>query len=215
MFINRIFSSVLITLGVSGSPICQALPCLGDARAVGNQVTTIKRTGVGTPYTLLATITTQFTQADGMIVSGFMTSRQVRDSHGRTRIDDPTVCLLDKDHQPRWGGNVTILDPVAKTRTDWQVNQSMALRSVHVTHLPYVTISIPPAAGSDYRMAKILSKGFDQAGLDSAHTVRFQAEDLGKRTILGLDATGSLVIRTVPAGMMGNSSPLVFTDEEW
>jgi hypothetical protein len=42
-----------------------------------------------------------------------------------------------------------------------------------------------------------------------------QREELGNRTIAGVNAVGTRVTRTIPAGREGNDQPLVTTTETW
>jgi hypothetical protein len=187
--------------------------------AIGNFVTqspVITRTGIGTPYSLTATIKTEMKLYDGNTISGFTTSRQARDSQGRTRVENPSVCPMDKDHQPHWQGSITVIDPVAKTRTLWQESLTPAAKIATVTHVPSVNIPIPRTAQEEYGEAKVLSQASDHASLEAKrYNQQFKAEDLGKRNIAGLEASGLRITRTSPVGMLGNSLPLTYVEEKW
>src|ERR1700689_3139052 len=89
-------------------------PCSAPG-TIGAQSIAVTRTGVGTPYSLTAIVKTEMTLSNGNTISGFTTSHQARDSQGRTRVENPFVCVMDKDHQSKWQGSITVTDPVAKT----------------------------------------------------------------------------------------------------
>jgi hypothetical protein len=59
----------------------------------------------------------------------------------------------------------------------------------------------------------------NNSNLQSDHPKRLapevKSESLGKRTILGMVATGSLTTTTFPVGFDGNDRPLVLTEESW
>jgi hypothetical protein len=186
-------------------------PCSGMGN-FGIQSPAITRTGAGKPYSLTASIKTEMKLFDGNTISGFAISHQARDSQGRTRAEDLTHCAIDKDHQPYLLRSITLTAPVAKTYTLWQENFGGPTKFATVTHVPSVKISAPPTAQQEIRMAQQLSQSFEQS---SDHGTQYKVEDLGKRNIAGLGASGMRITRILAVGMEGNSLPLTHVEEKW
>jgi hypothetical protein len=210
----RFFYLVALILSFSIRAISQTTqaPC-SPAMSAPTQLTAITRTGVGTPYTLTAIIKTEMKLPDGNTIRGFTTSRQALDSEGRTRVETPSYCAVDKNGQPYWDGNIMVTDPVAKTQTYWHEGLGSYAKAT-LTHMPFFTISNPPTAQQEYRTAEQVSQAYDKAGPQIKHDSQ-KVEDLGKRDIAGLEASGMRITRTSPAGMQGNSLPLIYVEEKW
>ena len=208
---------LLIVLAVSFPIGASAQTTQPRCSTTGNfaaQSMAVMRTGVGTPYSLIATIKTNMELSDGNTLNAFTTSHQVRDSQGRTRVEEPTSCAIDKDGQPHWQGSITVIDPVAKTHTLWQENLGSVTKNATVTHMPFVNVSTPPTAQMEYREAQQMSQAYDHMGPQTKHD-SYQVEDLGKRNIARIAASGIRITRTSPAGMVGNSLPLTYVEEKW
>jgi hypothetical protein len=174
----------------------------------------VLRKGSGSPYSLTATIKTSWKLSDGNTLNGFTTSRQIRDTLGRTRVDNPMSCVWDKDHQPQWQGMIEVEDPVAETRTRWTEGQGAAFKTATVRHDPPATFRAgnPITARDELRTAQSLAVRNPHAGpLDD----QYKVEDLGKREIAGLEASGLRTTRTQPAGAWGNSLPIDYVEEKW
>jgi hypothetical protein len=173
------------------------------------------RTGIDTPYSLTAILRTEKKLLDGNTISTFATSRQARDGEGRTRVDEPYICVLDRDQRPVLHAMVKVTDPVAATRTTWQDELGQAKKTATTHHDPYLArLSKPPTAQEEYRREERFSHVYDKADPALKHDSQ-QVEDLGQRTIAGLAASGFRVTVTSPVGMVGNSLPLTFVHEEW
>ena len=176
----------------------------------GRQFIAISRTGIGISYTLTAAITSVSIKKGVRSSNGTTTSFQARDDQGRTRVDLPTDCAIGQNGQRQWNGTISINDPVANTFTSYQVNSYSTLRiaTVKSGSLPHVD---PPTAQSAYASAQVLSEASDHDADVSNHT-RFKVEDLGKRTIVGLEASGMRVTRTYPAGSLSNTTAAAHVD---
>jgi len=208
-----LFRTVLaLTLPVAA--ICQTTqpPCAAGVGNFAAQAMAARRTGVGTPYSLTATIHSEMKLYDGNTISGFTTLHQARDSQGRTRVEQPTSCVTDKDHQPHWQGSITVTDPVAKTSTIWQENMGSLAKTASVTHQPSLKVLAPPTEQQEYRNAQQLSRAYEHGGNQSE---QMKVDDLGKRNFAGREASGFRTTRTVPAGAQGNSMPLTYMEERW
>ena len=187
----------------------------------GGQFIAISRIGIGTSYTLTAAIKSVSIKKGVKSSSGTTTSFQARDDQGRTRVDLPTFCAIDQNGQRHWNGTISINDPVGNTFTSYQVNSysDLKIATVKSDSLPHVD---PPTAQSAYASAQVSSQASDHDA-DNSH-MRFKVEDLGKRTIVGLKASGMRVTRTYPAGSLSNtvaaehvnvSMPITEVEETW
>jgi hypothetical protein len=209
-----LFSALLaFSLPVPAMAQTAQLPCSPSLDGP-TSIEAVTRTGAGTAYSLTATIKSEWKLLGGNTLTGFTTSRQTRDSLGRTRVDSPMACVWDKDHTPKWTGMIIVYDPVAQTRTDWTEGQGSAFMTATVRHDPYVPVraGFHPTFQDDFRTAKALTAQSARARpLDDVYKV----EDLGKRDIAGLDASGMRITRTQPAGAWGNLLPLVHVEEKW
>jgi len=189
------------------------LPCSPSLEGP-TSIAAVTRTGVGTAYSLTATIKSEWKLQGGNTLTGFTTSRQIRDSLGRTRVDAPMACVWDKERQPKWTGRVTVADPAAQTETQWTEGQGPAFKTATVRHDPFVSLRAQRqiTAQDEFRTAKSLTAQNAHAGpLDD----QYKVEDLGKREIVGLEASGMRITRTQPAGAWGNSLPLIYVEEKW
>lgn len=207
----RFFFQIVLALSLPVAAFSQATQpiCSG----VGNfsaQSTAINRTGVGTAYSLTATVRTETKLSDGNTISGFTTVHQARDTQGRTRVETPSICAMDKDHQPHWAGSITVEDPVVNTYTLWQESFPSFRKIATVTHAPSLRLSNPPTAQQEYNIAQQHSQASSHPG-----ATQFKVDDLGKRNIAGLEASGIRTTRTVPSGVLGNSLPLTYVEEKW
>jgi hypothetical protein len=208
---------VVLALSFSIEAISQTTPPSCSGTAIGNvvaQSAAVARIGVATPYSLTAIIKTEMKLSDGNTISGFTISRQAQDSRGRTRVDSPLTCAMDNDHQPKWQGSIVIIDPVAKTNTAWLEILNAPTKIATIMHVPAVRVSNPPTAQAEYRAAQHMSQANDHAGPQTKHDSQ-QIEDLGRRNINGLEASGMRITRTSPAGMAGNLLSLAYVEEKW
>ncbi len=148
-----------------------------------------------------ATFTNTFTQTltDGNVITRTTTSTFARDSQGRTSITE-TV-----NHMGPWSsstgpktltfifdpvaGYAYTLDPEAKTATQ---------RAIH---------SKPADAAASPR-----GRGLSRGPANDPNTV---VEALAAETIQGLPVTGTRSTHTIPAGTLGNQSPIVEVSTRW
>lgn len=217
------FLRIVLALSFATAAVCQAVqpPCGLPNNSIGQSVVAM-RTGVGSPYSLTAILKTEKTLSDGNKISGFTTSRQAHDSQGRTLVDEPLICWIDKEGLPHRGGRITITDPNAKAYMQWTDEQ-----------MPAFVLGPPRAGAPSLDDQKIVLSGpigprklswkwptpqqeyNSQQEASRASGVRFQLDDLGKRNIAGLQASGVRITRTLPPGSSGNSLPLTFVEERW
>jgi hypothetical protein len=180
------------------------------------------RIGIGTPYTLTAIIKSGMVPANGAKTDGGVTtSSQARDSQGRTRIDEPVGCS-QAGGQPHWMGSVLVNDPVANTFTSWRVDYILPAPVAYVK-IGSIKQYDPSTAQQEFNRMRIVSQASDQDPEAEIHIHR-KVEDLGKRTIVGLEASGMRITTTFPAGALNNSSaaglqinqrPYTEVEERW
>jgi hypothetical protein len=179
----------------------------------------------GRPFTADAIIQTDQTLADGSHIVNQQTIAAARDGEGRTYREETFVSPADSP-APR---TIFISDPVAKV--------SYVLGPDHVAHkismakpgsepgaLSFSTSSAPPqgnVALQRFRTAGGRGNGPVVAGsqgvppAQQAASGDAQVEQLGSQTIAGVQAEGTRITRTIPAGQVGNQNPLVIVTEHW
>ncbi len=151
-----------------------------------------------------ATVTTQTTQvlADGNRIERTTTGTVARDGQGRTRRD------LTLPEIGAWGTSgqaaphvVLINDSVAGTHYILQPDRKIARKMQR------------PHGGKHGAWTKPTQL---PAGTGTASTeANLTTTSLGTQTINGVQAAGTRVTRTIPAGAIGNANPIVITSERW
>jgi hypothetical protein len=151
------------------------------------------------PYTAEFKTTRVQTLADGSTITHVTTETMARDSQGRTL--NMSSSNYGPDDQPVHI-SVNIYDLAAHTHTWWFVPGQRI-----------TTQNIPePGSGRPSCAANALA-ALPHAPLDQH--AKPMMEDLGKQTFQGLEAHGHRTTTAYPAGAIGNSDPLVRTDEVW
>ena len=208
--------SLLVVLSFSASVPALSQPeqprCSATLGAFQMQSTAISRTGIGAAYSLTATIKAETKTSNGATLTGFTTSRQMRDSSGRTRVESPLACDYDKENQPHWDGSINVIDPTLRTYTRWEEWFFLPRKKILLTHRPDLIMVDPPSADDEYRKAKTLSS---HASHLSSGADGFKLEDLGKREIAGLMSSGIRTTRTRFQETQADGSPTVYVEEKW
>ncbi|MGI4757256.1 MAG: hypothetical protein ACRYGF_10450 [Janthinobacterium lividum] len=157
----------------------------------------VERTPVtNAPYSATYTTTATEKLQDGTVLNHNSTRTVYRDSLGRTR-EETTVPAHAGNDAATSRTMITIFDPVAHTMTQLRPEQKVAV----VRPIPQ------PPAGAAGPQAPHLHGPHEDKNVVKA--------DLGAKTISGVVANGTRVTRTLPAGEMGNTTPIVTTHEEW
>jgi len=160
------------------------------------------------PYS--ATAKTSFEQRlpDGSYIRAYAISHQARDSSGKTRSEMAQNCYRGEDGQPELQYSVSVYDPAAKTSLSWQMN-------------PY---NVPKVASMYHQPEMLPRKPLTPAELEARPKMQqarqidrkeYKTEDLGMRSLAGIEAHGSRTTRTIPAGEEGNELPLAIVNETW
>lgn len=158
------------------------------------------------PYSFTAKATYEHRLLDGSYIRGFAMVHDARDGQGRTRSETPMSCIRDKDGQPRLAYSVNLFDPSTGTTMIWSVwpmtpTSDKSVIVLHRTPVKSVRSHIT------HRAAATQSNYVSPDGV--------QHEDLGMRTISGVEAHGLRDTRTVAAGQEGNEVPLKVVAETW
>lgn len=143
------------------------------------------------PYTLTCTSTIVQTLANGATITRSFTVKSARDAEGRTYSEQ--LLTLPTGPDPRIDRvHYIVFDPVAHTNINWDNRTKIAF----VAHIP----------ASDEAALQ------PHAARKPKHLTR---EDLGVRTIAGVEARGTRTTLVVPAGDVGNDRPFTIVREEW
>jgi len=189
----------LLSLGVAAAPMFSQGP--GGHRGPGGPVGfggfgpgAMGKVVTGAPVS--ATFTDTFTQTltDGNVITRTTTSTFARDNQGRTSTTE-TV-----NHMGPWSSSTGpktltfIFDPVAGFAYTLDPSTKTATqRPIHTK----------PAGEANAR------------GRGPSNDPNTSVESLAAENIQGLTATGTKTTRTIPAGTMGNQSPIVEVNTRW
>ena len=181
-------------------------PMSDDAMAfVGFEARLAGKTVTGAPFS--ASFSTHTTQAlaDGNQIQHSTTGTFARDSQGRTRRD---MTLPAIGPWSTWGEAaphvVFINDSVAGTQYMLEPDRKIA-RTMQRFRGGRHGGGLSPEA-----------EGAPPGGTDGAINRRnVTTTSLGTQTINGVQAEGTRVTHTIPAGTIGNSNPIVITNERW
>jgi hypothetical protein len=153
------------------------------------------------PYTAEYHLTRTNRLADGNLIN--IESKEVIavDSQ-RRRMTETTETVVGGDQG--LGTRVFVFDPVARTNSNWTSPGRRA------------TVDTMPELGAARGCSPNATRG-DGVNLGVTRTSRPKpvVEDLGTDTVQGVEAHGRRVTTTIPAGEIGNVSPLVRTAETW
>jgi len=158
------------------------------------------RTITGAPFSASFSTETKQVLADGNQILRNSTGTVARDSQGRTRRDMtlPGIGLLAGSNQAP-PHVVMINDPVAGSQYVLEVDQKVARK------MPLRHAGKPGADAGN--TPELRGRAVDQSHVTTAA--------LGTQTINGVVAEGTRTTRTIPAGAIGNTNPIVITVERW
>jgi hypothetical protein len=150
------------------------------------------------PWTLARTTTIVQTLANGTTVTCSFTVKEAQDAEGRTYTETHQILHVRADGQPIAMVSDSVFDPVARTRTTWG-NQTRVANVIHI-----------PAPDT----TQVLN-GQPQQPHIGRPTEHQTSEDLGVRTIAGIETKGTRRTGTIPVGDWGNDRPLTIVTENW
>jgi hypothetical protein len=154
----------------------------------------------GQPYSLVETMTTVQTLADGTTITRVSQSRHMRDSEGRTRMEMGVM----KDGALQVTA-VRLDDPVSRAA----VTLFPRSKTANITRFPEPT---PESAQQEARMAELRAKAEANR---KEHPAPPNVEDLGIQTIAGGSAEGKRHTLVIPVGRMGNDREITVVTETW
>jgi hypothetical protein len=209
-----------------------AIAVLASAAATAQPATAtgaLERVVTGVPFS--AESVTEYVQtiSDGSHVKKETTALVARDSNGRTRYSQAGLRLLPG--APKIFS--TIRDPVAGVRYWIDPDEKLARRELIRRPEAQAANSIGTATGAnsgatadghdggDAQEAAIkiarqsIANVLSAHGKDLAGAIRSEVTPLGNRVIENVHAAGARAKVLVPAGQIGNDSPLVFRSETW
>jgi len=160
---------------------------------LGNKVVT------GAPMTATIIVTHDTTLSDGNTIHTDNQSTEYRDSQGRVRKEVPFKLATPATGATQ-GTMIVIVDPVAGKR--YVLNPQNKTAHEMPLHPPKERAGTRGGPGGPEPVWK-------SAGNDVT------TEQLGTKTILGLQAQGTRVTRTIPAGQIGNAKPILVVTERW
>jgi hypothetical protein len=170
------------------------------------------RTVTGAPYSGQEVTEETQTLANGNVITHKVQANVYRDGSGRVR----TERTVPVGRMGRGGAGVqtqaevsgatrtmvTIRDPVAGTTSELDTGA----RTAHQMMMPRNRANRNfPAGGA--RMGRGANNGASDPNVTTT--------DLGMQTINGVQATGTRVTRTIPAGQIGNAEPIQIVTETW
>ncbi|HZQ55781.1 MAG TPA: hypothetical protein VFB14_26520 [Bryobacteraceae bacterium] len=148
----------------------------------------------GAPYSADTNDYVVQTFADGNTIQRTTTAHVARDSQGRTYMQQTFTSGPMAQNGPT---TITfITDPVAGYSYVLNSNTKTAMRRVFKT---------PPAPPN----------GVGPRARRQSSSTNVVTTDLGTQMVNGVNAQGTRITRTIPAGTVGNAQPIVSTSETW
>ena len=157
----------------------------------------------GAPMTAVIQTTHDSTLSDGNTIHRDNQSTVYRDSQGRVRREVAFEFTTPSTGASK-GTMIIIMDPVAGYR--YILNPTNKTAHQMPLHPP------KPPAGAGPGMGAGAPDGDAIMGPNDGNVAKV---DLGTKTILGLQATGTRVTRTIPAGAIGNAKAIEVVTERW
>jgi hypothetical protein len=163
------------------------------------------RTIAGAPYSGTEVSTSQQVLANGNVIQRQHQTTYYRDGSGRTRTESTM-----KHPDGTTATHVVVHDPVAGMSHEIDP-QNKTVRSM--------TFHVPPSGAGANR-----PQGGPRGGPDTNRAMaqghraadpNVVTENLGTQTVNGVNATGTRITHTIPAGAEGNSLPIQVIHETW
>jgi hypothetical protein len=217
--VSRTLSDVMLVLATASMPAAQlAIAQIGSGGGIvglsGGSAAMSLNGIANKPYS--ATVKTTVVQklADGTTITRVSTTKEARDSEGRTMHQ---TSLNIPSGEPAIV-STSVFDPVSRTMTHW-MSQS---RQATVSHIPD-----PRSLATNLPIQKAVPAGGQSANgpaaeqSQSATAARLgrirnrQREPLGGKTIAGVYAEGTRITMTTPEGAEGNDRPITTVTETW
>jgi hypothetical protein len=141
--------------------------------------------------------------ANGTTITHATTVKEARDSSGRTYRENRTEVPAGSEGEAGGFVFVNVNDPVNRVNISWNSRSKEAI----VNHFPEPRDIL--------RATAPLGENFGRSPMMPAEMPRPEVEDLGTKTINGVEAKGTRTTRVIPAGKEGNDQPLTVSHETW
>ena len=171
-------------------------------------------TTAGAPFSGVANVQSTTNFADGNRIVRTNTVRYFRDGQGRTRIERQGLSVQGIP-TPLSAPMIVIKDPVSGQHINLLPKQKMAT----VFKLPsggaFLRAAVAPCSDISIPFAlpgMAMGMAIGAGPLTEAST---STTTLGQKSISGLNATGCRIVKTIPAGVLGNEKPITDTIEQW
>jgi hypothetical protein len=186
----------------------------------------------GKAYSADTSTETVQTLADGNRIAHRTLSKFYRDSEGRTRREE-TFGNVDAEHPSPHevkvfiddpvSGTALVLDPGSKTLEKLQRTRDFLDAPRNEADGAQITLKVVKDSETNGQVAPSMvmlnrkhSSNPDDVPLIIADENRnISKEDLGTRTIEGVDCIGTRQTSTIPAGAIGNEMPILIVTETW
>lgn len=156
------------------------------------------RTVTGAPYSAQEISEETQTLANGNVITHKTQANVYRDSSGRVRTEQTVPAGPRAAAQTGTRTVVTIHDPVAGVRTELDATAKTARQ-----------MTLPNFQGRNPNFEGRPGRGSNSSDPNVV------TSDLGMQTINGVQATGTRVTRTIPAGQIGNAQSIQIVTETW
>lgn len=171
------------------------------------------RTITGAPYSAVEVRESQQVLSNGNVITNRVQSNVYRDGSGRMRTETtlPARGQLGLASSPTT--IINIHDPVAGVRRTLDP-QAKTVREVSIRPGPGRGPNGNPA-GRPFLQGRGAGNGANAATRTPRTDPNTVTETLAMQTINGVQATGTRVTRTIPAGQIGNTQPMQIVHETW
>ena len=197
----RVLLAAASLAGIQAASAQSLTPCIHQVRInMAREIFATIRGNVRPGYTATVKQTFEQALADGNIIHWTVEEVQARDEAGRTMRQYIQGCEIDSGGQPQLRIQTMVNDPASKANINWATGPG-AMTLAYLMHQPEPAIppdwkDIPHAPSAPYKPA-------------------ITREDLGTRTMAGMEAIGTRTTQVIPAGEDGNDMPLKVVHETW
>jgi hypothetical protein len=165
------------------------------------------KTVKGAPFSATANSDTTQTLSDGTTIHRTTSSVLYRDSQGRSRREVTLSGFGPLQTSGKPHTMVAIVDPVAGTHYFLNPETKVAHKMNAPAGGKHGSGADGKAQGFEQRMQQRMAK--------EAASGELKKESLGTQVINGVNAEGTRITRTIPAGQVGNDRPIQVVFERW
>src|SRR2546423_13436781 len=160
----------------------------------------------GVPFSATATTERTQTLADGTVIRRTTSSALYRDSQGRSRREITLSGFGPLENAGKSHTVITIGDPVAGVHYVLEADQKIARK---------MSFKGRGHGGRPSDKSQAFEQKMQQRMQKEAASGEVQKQSLGTQAINGVNAEGTRVTRTIPAGQIGNDKAIQVVSERW